>query len=278
MTLQIGSYRIRTIPGGRFRLDGGAMFGIVPKPLWERVAPPDERNRIQLATNCCLVEGAGRRLLIDTGYGTKLTEKEHDIYAVDTEGGLVANLARAGATPDQIDTVILSHLHFDHAGGGTMRAENGDIVPTFPNARYVVQRREWEAATSGLPEWEGTYPRENFQCLAATGQLELIDGEQEIVPGIRGRLTAAHAPGHQVIIFEEGSEGAIYLGDVCPTWNHLHPMWCMAYDAWQVDVRRIKPELLGMIADRNWWGLSDHDPERPWVRLQRDPKRAFKVR
>ncbi len=273
--LQVGSYRIRAVSGGRFRLDGGSMFGVVPKPLWERVAPPDESNRIDLATNCYLVEGNDQRLLIDTGFGTKLSEKERRIYAAQPEGGLVPNLARAQVAPESIDVVVLSHLHFDHAGGCTMRNESGEIVPTFPNARYVVQQKEWEAATSGLPEWAGTYPEENFRCLESTGQLELIDGEVEIIGGVRGRWTGGHAPGHQVIIIEDGGDGAMFLGDICPTWNHMRRMWCMAYDAWQVDVRRIKPELLGMIADREWWGLSDHDPNFAVARLARVPKQEF---
>lgn len=275
--LELGELRIVTIPGGNFRLDGGAMFGVVPRPLWMKRAEPDEVNRIALSTNCTLVESQNLRALIDTGYGTKLSPKERDIFAAESETGVVGSLEAAGLLPEDIDLVVYSHLHFDHAGGGTARSESGEIVPAFPNARYVVQRREWEAATSGLPEWESSYPPENFQCLAASGQLELVDGEADIAPGIRGVWTGGHSPGHQMIVLEsEGLIGA-YLGDICPTWNHLRRMWCMAYDAYVADVRRMKPEILGWLADADAWLLSDHDPQHAAVRIVKDEVKEFRV-
>ncbi len=277
MQLEIGELQITTVPGGDFRLDGGAMFGVVPRPLWTKRSAPDEQNRIALATNCTLVRVDGLRVLIDTGYGTKLTEKERKVFATESDGGVVASLAAAGVRPEEIDVVVFSHLHFDHAGGGTVRSDSGRIVPTFPNARYCVQRKEWETATSGLSEWVTSYPPENFECLADTGQLELIDGDREIVPGVRVILTGGHSPGHQLVVLESEGQLGVYLGDICPTWNHLRQMWCMAYDAHVSEVRRKKPEILGWLADSSAWLLSDHDPQRPWVKIRRDGKREFVV-
>jgi glyoxylase-like metal-dependent hydrolase (beta-lactamase superfamily II) len=229
-----------------------------------------------MSTNCVLVETPHGRLLVDTGLGDKLTEKEREIYAV--EGGTVSeNLAAAGWNDESIDYVVLSHLHFDHAGGGTRQQPDGTIAPTFPKAVYCVQQREWEVAQSGRPEWEGTYPLENFACLAVRGQLRLLREQEEIIPGVWGIWTGGHSPGHQVIRLEDGGQSATYLGDLCPTWHHLHRMWCMAYDSDLAEVRRRKPEILGRIADSGGWALSDHDPTAAAVRLARDERQDFVV-
>ena len=204
-------------------------------------------NRIPLATNCVLIETGQTRLLIDTGPGDKLTTKEREIFAL--QGGTVwENLSAAGLAPESIDYVVLSHLHFDHAGGGTRRRDD-TIAASFPSAIYCIQEREWEAANGGRLEWEGSYPPENFACLADSGQLRLLRDAEEIVPGIHGIWTGGHSPGHQVIRIEDEGQVAIYLGDLCPTWQHLPRMWCMAYDANLAEVRRKKPEIFGEIAD-----------------------------
>ena len=275
--MDIGRFALRTVSGGRFRLDGGAMFGIVPKPLWSRAAAADDRNRIQLGTNCVLVECDAFRMLIDTGFGNRMSEKSADIHAAEPDGTLVGNLLRLGITPDQIDYVVLSHLHFDHAGGGTMAQEDGQLALTFPCARYLLQRTEWEAAHNQAPEWTGIYPHENVVCLEGSEQLELVDGDAEIAPGIRVILTRGHSPGHQAIVIEDDDSMAMYLGDMCPTWAHLPRTWCMAYDADTMEVRRRKPGLLGFIAEQGGWALSDHDPQYAAVKLQPDERRDFVV-
>ncbi len=273
--LRLGDLELTTVSGGRFRIDGGTMFGVVPKPLWERAAPPDERNTIPQATNCLLVRSAGRRVLIDTGYGSKLAEKQR--RHIDAEPGdpLAASLAAAGVVAEQIDTVLLTHLHFDHAGGATRRDESGTLIAAFPNAEYVVQRSEWEFANADLPELRGSYPAENFAPLADSGRLRLIDGDVEVAPGIASLVTGGHTPGHQAFLLESAGEAAVYLGDVCPTPRHLRTLWCMGYDLDLLATRRMKRILLGRIADEGMLALFDHDTEVAAARIARDTAREF---
>lgn len=273
--MRLGELELTTVSGGRFRIDGGTMFGVVPKPLWERVAPPDERNTIPQATNCLLVRSPGRVVLIDAGYGPKLAEKQR--RHIDAEAGdpLAESLAAAGVAPEQVDVVLLTHLHFDHAGGATRYDEGGHLVPTFPNAEYVVQRTEWEFASADLPELRGAYPPENFLPLAEGGRLRLIDGDVEAVPGIRSHVTGGHTPGHQAFVVESDGEAAVYLGDVCPTTRHLRTLWCMGYDLDLLATRRAKRTLLGRIADEGLLALFDHDAETAAARVRRDSAREF---
>jgi len=275
--MQLGSFELTTIAGGRYWTDGGAMFGIVPRPLWVRVFPTDGKNRIPQATNCVLVQTGKQTVLIDTGYGSKLPEKQRAHLDAEPGDPLAESLRAKGVSIEQIDTVILSHLHFDHAGGATTRREEGTLAPTFPNAEYVVQKLEWEMATEGRPELRNAYPQENILPLKEGGRLRLIEGDVEIVPGIRALVTGGHTHAHQALVIESGSEGAIYLGDCCPTWRHLPSLWCMAYDVDLLQARRIKPIVLGEIADKGWWGLSDHDPDHAAARLARDEHREFVV-
>lgn len=279
----IGNWELQSVSGGRFALDGGAMFGVVPKPLWQRFTTADDRNRIPLQTNCLLARDGTHTVLIDTGYGSKLSDKEREIHAAETGVPLLKSLAAIGVSPEEIDLVVFSHLHFDHAGGGTICEGSDDtgqqarIVPAFPNASYVAQRREWEDATSGVPELRGSYPLENLLPLQEAGCLRLIDGDEEIVPGLTAMVTGGHTAGHQALLFRSGGKTAAYLGDLCPTTAHLPSLWCMAYDVYLLDTRRRKPAVLGQAADENWLVCWDHDPITPWSRIQRDPKREFQA-
>lgn len=273
--MQLGDFQLTTISGGRFRIDGGTMFGVVPKLLWERGFPADERNYIAQATNCVLVQTGERRVLIDTGYGSKLSEKERKIFQSEEGDPLVASLDAAGVGVEEIDTVILSHLHFDHAGGATQRTEAGKFVPTFPNAEYVAQRIEWETAASQPPELKGAYPLENLLPLEKAGRLRLIDGDVEILPGIRALVTGGHTRGHMALVIESGGETAVFLGDLCPTSRHLRSLWCMAYDVDLLQTRRFKPKLLGQVAEEGWLALFDHDPDHAAGRIGRDKKSEF---
>ncbi|MEX0701846.1 MAG: MBL fold metallo-hydrolase [Planctomycetales bacterium] len=275
--MHIGDLQLTTISGGRYRIDGGTMFGIIPKALWDRVFPCDENNNILQNTNCALVRGHGRTVLIDTGYGPKLSEKQRRIFHAETGDPLLENLARHGVAADDVDTVILSHLHFDHAGGATRPSPDGSLVPTFPRAEIVVQRGEWETATDPGPALRNAYPQENIRPLAAHAKLRLVEGDVEIVPGIRALVTGGHTPWHQALVIESRGETAVYLGDLCATTRHMPMLWGMAYDVHPLVVRAKKPELLGRIADAGWLALFDHDPEHAAARLRRDERREFAI-
>lgn len=273
--MRLGDLELTTVSGGRFRIDGGTMFGVVPKVLWQRVFPADARNNIAQATNCLLVRGRGRTVLIDTGYGSKLSEKQREVFCSEQGAPLLESLAAQGVAAEDVDTVILSHLHFDHAGGATQYDETGRLVPTFPNAEYVAQRVEWDTATAGWPELRGAYPQENLLPLAEGHRLRLIEGDVEIAPGICSRVTGGHTAAHQALVLVGGGETAVYLGDLCPTSRHLPVLWTMAYDLHMLETRRVKARLLGEIADAGWWLLLDHDPDHAAIRIARDDRKDF---
>ncbi|HET6325093.1 MAG TPA: MBL fold metallo-hydrolase [Planctomycetaceae bacterium] len=274
--MKLGQFNVTTVSGGRFRSDGGTMFGVVPKVLWSKLIPVDDKNCIAQATNCVLVQTGRQKILIDTGYGPKLQDKERAILGAEPGNPIITSLAAQGVKPEEIDVVILSHLHFDHAGGGV--SVDGDrLVTTFPNAEYVVQRVEWEVATAGYPELRVAYPQENIAPLEVSGQLRLVDGDVDIVPGIHARITGGHTDGQMALFIYSGGQTAVYLADACPTWRHLPSLWCMSYDMDLLQARRIKPVLLGEIAEQGWWALSDHDPDHAAARLTTDPQRDFAV-
>ena len=275
--MQLGRFSLQTVSGGTFRIDGGTMFGVVPKALWSRVFPCDDDNNILQQTNCVLIRDGDRTMLIDTGLGSKLPDKQRRILHAQDGNPLRDNLAAVGIQPEDVDTVLLSHLHFDHAGGATMVAENGQLVPTFPNAEYVAQHREWVNATADFPELRGMYPQDNLLPLKDAGQLRLVDGNVELAPGIRAWITGGHTEAHSAIVIEDADDTAIYLGDLCPDTRHLPIYWGMAYDVDLRQLRRAKAEILGTVADENWLSLFDHDPDTAAARIQRDSKRDFAV-
>jgi len=273
--MKFGSMELKTVSGGLCFLDAGTLFGVVPKVLWERKLQADDRNRIPQETNCVLATIDGRNVLVDTGYGSKLPEKQQRNLTSEPGDPLLRNLKEAGFEPEDIDVVVFSHLHFDHAGGGTRTNDAGEIVPSFPNAEYIAQRREWVMATSGLPELRGAYPQENLLPLQDSGQLRLIDGDVEIMPGLRSLVTGGHTEGHQALLFESAGQTAVFLGDICSSRMHLPVLWCMAYDTNLMQTRRSKADLLGEIADNDWLALLDHDPDYAAVRLSRDDRSDF---
>ena len=275
--IHVGSLELQTVSGGRLWIDGGNMFGVVPKVLWQDQCPPDDRNRIPLETNCLLVRSANGLALIDTGYG-QATPRLRENHSLKPGRPLVENLLKNGVEPDAIDLVVLTHLHFDHAGGCTSVDDSGQTTPTFSRARYVVQESEWEDATADQPELAGCYFKRHFAPLEKAGQLQLIRGDTELLPGMSTRLTRGHTRGHQMISFKSGDRRAVYLADLCPTSAHLSTFWGMAYDQEPLTLPRIKPVVLGEAADNDWLVLFEHDPAVRAAFLSRDEKREFVVR
>jgi glyoxylase-like metal-dependent hydrolase (beta-lactamase superfamily II) len=265
------------LEGGLQRLDGGAMFGVVPKPLWERRIPADARNRIPLALRCLLVETPDALVLIETGLGNKENEKFIDIYGVENAGrggrtALEDGLASLGIRPEDISLVINTHLHFDHGGGNTFRDEAGVIRPTFPNARYVVQRGEFDYATHTNERTAASYFNPNFVPLRDAGLLDLIEGEREIVEGIRVIASPGHVPFHQSVVLESEGETALFLADVMPTSAHVPLPWIMGYDVEPLVTLESKRRILAQAAEREWLMIFEHDATVPWGRVRHDGK------
>jgi len=275
--MKFGNFDLQIISGGHLRMDGGTMFGVVPKVLWQKKSEPDEHNRIFLETNCLLVRSEHGLVLIDSGYGTKAAPRDRENFALQEGNPLLDNLARVGVKPEDVDIVILTHLHFDHAGGCTI-VESGKVRPAFPRARYVVQQAEWEDASSNKPEMARMYLQDDFLSLEAAGQLQWVNGDADILPGLSVRLTGGHTRGHQIVELHGNERIAAYLGDLCPTIAHVRALWGMAFDLFPLDVRRVKPKILGEIADHGWLMIFDHDPKMMAAYIARDPKEEFTVR
>ena len=259
-SLTVGSFTLTPILDGYFRLDGGAMFGVVPRTLWERVAPPDARNRIHVAMRAWLVRGGGRTMLIDAGAGGKLDAKTADIYGFDGVPSLDASLAAAGLSAADVDLVIASHLHFDHAGGFTSRGADGVVRPHFPKARYIVRRGEWDDARAPNERTRASYFAENYVPLLEAGCLELVDEDGEVSPGIRMRRTGGHTAHHQMIEIGDGSRTAVFVADLMPTVAHLPLPYIMAYDLYPMETLAFKRAFLREAIEREHLILFEHDP------------------
>jgi glyoxylase-like metal-dependent hydrolase (beta-lactamase superfamily II) len=265
--MNLGGIELELVSDGLFGLDGGAMFGVVPRTLWERRMPPDDRNRIRLALNCWLIRAAGRTLLVETGAGDKWDARRRDIYALDGAGRLLEQLAARGVTPEQVDFVINTHLHFDHCGWNTRRA--GDrVVPTFPRARYVVQRGELEHARQPTERDRASYLPENFEPVAAAGQWWEVEGEVEVVPGVRVVPVPGHTRDMQCVLLEGSRLRACILADLVPTTAHLPYAWIMAYDLYPMLTLYNRKRWLPRLAREGWLCLFVHDPVTPAATLE----------
>ena len=267
-TFTVGRLTCHALEGGTQHLDGGAMFGVVPKPLWERRIPADERNRIPLALRCLLIEHDDGLVLIDTGIGNKENDKFKDIYGVDNAGAngrtkLEDAIAALGHTPDDIAWVINTHLHFDHAGGNTTPQGLA-----FPRARYVVQKRELEFAKHTNERTAGSYLQHNFDRVP----FELIEGEKEVLPGIRTIPTPGHVPYHQSILVENGGEKACFLADLVPTSAHLPLPWIMGYDLEPLVTLETRRRTYQRAEAEGWLLVFEHDPKVVSGRLGHDGK------
>ena len=287
-TRNIGDFTIHTIEAGMQRLDGGAMFGVVPKPLWNKRIPADDRNRIPLALRCLLVETSDELVLIDNGAGNKETGKFKDIYGIENSGTptrLEDGLRQLGFTAADIGTMIDTHLHFDHAGGNTFieGGRTGDEIDlshvqlSFPNATYYVQKGEWEYAHWKNERIQASYLPYNFDPVYEAGRLELVEGAVEIVPGISVVPTPGHTPHHQSVLIRSAGETAIFLADVMPTSAHLPLPWIMGYDVEPLITLESKRRLVEQAKNEDWLLIFEHDPVVPWGRIDASEKRPVLV-
>jgi glyoxylase-like metal-dependent hydrolase (beta-lactamase superfamily II) len=270
--MHFGEIEVRHIHGGNFFLDGGAMFGVVPKPLWQMKAPPDARNRIRLAANSLLVRASGKTVLVETGNGTKWPPKLRDIYGIAEGDPLAHSLAGAGVRPQEVDLVINTHLHFDHAGGNT-RMENGRAVPAFGRAQYLVQKAELAHALAPTERDRASYFDENAVPVAESGQWQTVEGDLEILPGV----SVVRIPGHnadiQAVKITGGGRTLFFVADLFPTRHHLPLAWIMAYDLYPLQTLETKRKWMHTVVRENWIVVFGHDPDIPAAVLhERDAK------
>jgi glyoxylase-like metal-dependent hydrolase (beta-lactamase superfamily II) len=260
MPFELGHLRIHEVRDGTVALDGGAMFGVIPRPLWERHFPPDARNRINLALRCMLVVAGKRKILVDDGIGSRWDGRHRDLYGISHEGlGIDAELQRAGFVREDITDVVLTHLHFDHAGG-TVRDEVGQLRLSFPNATYHLQRRHWKWAHQATDKDRGSFRPDDFALLEKSGQLHLLEGGTELYSGVNLFVSEGHTVGLQLVKLEGGNQTIVFCGDLIPTTAHLKPAWVSAYDLYPLTVIEEKKQLLAQAVEEGWFLFLEHDP------------------
>jgi glyoxylase-like metal-dependent hydrolase (beta-lactamase superfamily II) len=276
--VQFGDYRVEVVPGGEFRLDGGAMFGVVPRALWQRVSPPDAENRVRLNANCLFVEAAGERVLIETGMGRKWSPRQAEMYGVCAGPTLGESLQeRTGCRPEDVTIVVNTHLHFDHAGGNTELDAAGRAKPSFPNARYFVSRAEYEHAEAPHERDRASYLPENWRPVAESGQLELKPDTYEVVPGLSLETVPGHSRTMQCVRLRRGGRTLYCFADLVPTRAHVPLAWVMSYDLYPVETLEAKRRLLPLAAREGWLCLFYHDPEVPLARVAEEGGRLRAV-
>ncbi len=260
--MKFGDFDIHIVSDGRLWLDGGAMFGVVPKTLWQKKTTPDESNRIPLALNCLLVKAGGKNVLIDTGCGDKYSPKEIQIYRIQHDTTLLGELRRFGVKPEDVDIVINTHLHFDHCGGNTVMAGE-EAVPAFPNAIHYVQRKEFDDANHPNERTRATYFAHNWMPIVQRRQFIVLDEDREIVPGISVVNTPGHTLGHQSIRIASGGRTLFYIADLCPTAAHVPLPWIMGYDLHPMTTLETRHKIYRQAIDGQWLILFEHEPHHP---------------
>lgn len=265
--MKLGAFEIDVISDGTFALDGGSLFSVVPRVVWERYFEPDEQNRIRIGLNALLVRTGRENMLVDTGIGYKWDARSLDRYSIRHETDILAELRRFDLEPEDIDIVINTHLHFDHAGTNTIERD-GQVVPTFPRARYVVQRGEFEHALSPHERDRASYNPQDIKPVADAGQLDLVDGDQEIAEGVRVIKVAGHNRDLQCVRIDSEGETAFMFADLLPTTAHVPPAWVMSFDLYPVETLEQKKRLIPQAINEGWVCVFEHDPRTPLGRLR----------
>ena len=267
--LTVGDNELTILSDGTYELDGGAMFGVVPKVLWEKRIQPDARNMLTVGTNSLLVRDGKRTVLIETGIGSKLNEKSQSIYK--NQARLMKSFEEAGVSPDEIDIVINTHLHFDHCGWNT-HYRDGKAVATFPRAQYYVQKGELEHAHEQHERDRVSYMTDNYDPLVESGQMTLLDGDAEIAPGISVRVFPGHTRDLQIVVVRSGGTAACYASDLIPTTHHLDPTWVMGYDLYPLTCIDNRHKFYAEAIPEKWLVVFTHDHETPWAFVEMGDK------
>jgi len=264
--LTIGDFELTAISDGTYHLDGGAFFGVVPKVIWERRVKADEKNLVPSGLNSVLVRTGDQTVLIETGIGNKLPDRMVKIYGQPSE--LLNNLSAAGISPGDIDIVINTHLHFDHCGWNTVR-QGDKIVATFPNAQYYVQEGEWQHARRQHERDAISYISDNYDPLIANGQMQLLKGDQDIVPGISVQVFPGHTQNMQAVIIKSGGQTACYISDLIPTTAHIDLTWVMAFDLCPLQTIDSRKRYYAQAIPEKWLTIFTHDPNVPWAYVEK---------
>ena len=270
--MQLGRFKLTPVEFGRFKLDGGAMFGVVPRVLWERQHPADEFNRIDMSLRCLLIETEDRKILVDDGFGEGRAQNFREMYAFQGSDHFVDEaLAAGGVRRDEITDVILTHLHFDHCGGSTFNKDTHP-EPAFPRASYYIQNRQLEHARSRFERDKASYFAEDYEPLIKAGRATIVDGNWELMPGFSVFVCEGHTPAMQLVKISEGGETLLYCADLLPLASHIALPWIMAYDLFPVKTLNEKRTILNQAADKGWQLFFEHDPLRVTARVQKTEK------
>lgn len=272
--MKFGNYECAVIDLGNFLTDGGAMFGVVPKVLWEKKIPSDNKNRIAMKVNALLIQGNGKNILVDTGFGNKLSEKEKKIYDIDQDINMDISLSKHGLSCEDITDVILTHLHFDHTGGATCY-KNGSVYPTFPSAVYYLQKKQLEAANNPNLKDMSSFIKDNYMPLVDANILKIIDGPRQLFDGIEILVTHGHTPGQQHPLISGEITSLFYCADILPTSAHIPVPWHMAYDVDPMLVMKEKQNILQRALKENWVLFLEHDPHIVAATVKHDPQKGI---
>jgi glyoxylase-like metal-dependent hydrolase (beta-lactamase superfamily II) len=267
--MKLGDFKLSVVSDGHFWLDGGSMYGSVPKALWGKLTPADKENRIRLSLNCLLIRTPDKMILLDTGLGEKFSKKLKEIYRTERSQNIISSLASLGIVPRDIDFVINTHLHFDHCGGNTIR-KDGRYVPAFPNARYIIQKNEWDNANEPNEKTKSSYRASDFLPLEEAGQVQLIEGDYEVIPGVKTMVTSGHTLGHQSVFISSQGEKALYLGDIIPMTHHLKISYMTGFDMYPAELLKTKKDIIRRAVEEHWLLIFEHDPKTVFARISRD--------